>query len=73
MSDFRECKPCKKLLEFGGMTDSSKASLVNLTRDFIALLVSHQGDEVDLIDAGNQLAAARRRLYDGTTVGAGIG
>jgi transcription factor E2F3 len=53
--------------------EKSKQTLVKLTHDFVELLISRTGEEVDLKEAGNRLGAAKRRLYDVTNVLAGIG
>jgi transcription factor E2F3 len=53
--------------------DSGKQTLASLTRDFIGLLRSGEGTEVDLAMAEHRLKASRRRLYDVANVLEGVG
>jgi transcription factor E2F3 len=53
--------------------EKSKHTLVDLTQDFVKLLMSAKGEEVDLNTAGDALGVSKRRLYDVTNVLAGIG
>jgi transcription factor E2F3 len=55
------------------MADKSKHSLIDLTQEFVNLLINANGEEVDLNTAGHSLGASKRRLYDVTNVLAGIG
>ena len=55
------------------MSEKGKLTLVNLTQDFLDILMRANGAEVDLGKIGDQLGASKRRLYDVTNVLAGIG
>lgn len=55
------------------MKNTGKKTLVNLTQDFITLLISANGQELDLTQIGTILNASKRRLYDVTNVLDGIG
>jgi transcription factor E2F3 len=55
------------------MSEKGKRTLVNLTEEFISILTSSQGEEVDLSKIGEELDASKRRIYDVTNVLAGIG
>ncbi|OHT13178.1 transcription factor E2F [Tritrichomonas foetus] len=53
--------------------DKEKRTLVTLTQDFLNVLTSSEGKEVDLSQCENDLGVSKRRLYDVTNVLAGIG
>ena len=55
------------------MTDKGKKTLVNLTQDFLRVLMAANGQELDLSQVEKTLEASKRRLYDVTNVLAGIG
>ncbi|KAK8847745.1 hypothetical protein M9Y10_018774 [Tritrichomonas musculus] len=54
-------------------TEKEKKTLVTLTQDFLNVLTSSEGKEVDLSQLENELGVSKRRLYDVTNVLAGIG
>lgn len=51
----------------------SKQTLVELTREFIELLRSSKGADIDLTKAEKTLGASKRRLYDVSNVLSGVG
>jgi hypothetical protein len=55
------------------MDQKPKHSLVDVTRDFLNLLMNANGEEVDLAPAARALGATQRRLYDVTNVLSGVG
>lgn len=55
------------------MSSNGKKTLVSLTQDFIALLITANGQELDLTQIGSMLNVSKRRLYDVTNVLDGIG
>ena len=54
-------------------TEKEKKTLVTLTQDFLNVLTSAEGKEVDLSQLENDLGVSKRRLYDVTNVLTGIG
>ncbi|KAH0790013.1 transcription factor E2F [Histomonas meleagridis] len=54
-------------------TDKAKKTLVNLTQDFLRVLMAANGQELDLSQVEKTLDASKRRIYDVTNVLAGIG
>lgn len=54
-------------------TEKEKKTLVTLTQDFLNVLTSAEGKEVDLSQLENELGVSKRRLYDVTNVLTGIG
>lgn len=53
--------------------EKGKKTLVNLTQDFLEYAMRSGGEDIDLGQAGEDLGASKRRLYDVTNVLAGIG
>ena len=53
--------------------EKEKRTLITLTQDFLNVLTSSEGKEVDLSQLENDLGVSKRRLYDVTNVLAGIG
>lgn len=54
-------------------TEKEKKTLVTLTQDFLNVLTSSEGKEVDLSQLESELGVSKRRLYDVTNVLTGIG
>jgi hypothetical protein len=55
------------------MSKQSKHTLVQVTQDFVNILISSKGDEVDFNTASGSLGPSKRRLYDVINVLEGIG